>query len=573
MKKIVYIFICLLFFANAINAKELGYTQKQLEYQQELKNLKYSFSYNDFSTVVYDGNYDIAEKFVKAGINTKKPSLLCFAIEKQHNDIVELLLKNGANPNESYCGMRHIITAIDKNNIQAIEILINYNVDLNLKSFGMTPYEYAITKKKYEIAEFINKENSLEYQYNNASLLSFNKRFKKVENSINNYDFIPLSEEEFNLLDKIDRQKYKKIKKSYKFWQKALNATNTKDVIFYSNKALSYYELYPVIVNLMLLYDSIGDNQKALEYTNKLLSTGELKDKYYYKYYAKQNLSLGNFSEAILGANNYIKLSNINNEDKAYCYRIIGLANFKLKNYQKAIDYANKAIVLDKTQEKYALEILYMSYFELKNFINANKYAFKLYSYSFPDKFSASMRIATTSASIDTKLKFYDIAKQNTNEEFKINMINGFIAEIYEKKLDIAIKNINGFVNRPSWIDIEKRDNHLMSFQIKNQRFETYHNKLKQGLSKYKGNDLKNFLLSLKSDEEKFSQRLFDEYQEMNRQIAEEERLRQLRIMNANMQYSNYLQQQQNYILNRPRYTNTTIRPIGNTYYMNSYSY
>ena len=112
-----------------------------------------------------------------------------------------------------------------------------------------------------------------------------------------------------------------------------------------------------------------------------------------------------------------------------------------------------------------------------------------------------------------------------------------------------------------------------MSFQIKNQRFETYHNKLKQGLSKYKGNDLKNFLLSLKSDEEKFSQRLFDEYQEMNRQIAEEERLRQLRIMNANMQYSNYLQQQQNYILNRPRYTNTTIRPIGNTYYMNSYSY
>ena len=96
---------------------------------------------------------------------------------------------------------------------------------------------------------------SSSYSTENYFVVSFENRFQKVEGTINGYKFIPLSKEEYKKLDKFEKLIYNDMKKSYKYWNKALLAKSTNDVIKYSKKSLKYYPLYPVYYNLIGLYD------------------------------------------------------------------------------------------------------------------------------------------------------------------------------------------------------------------------------------------------------------------------------------------------------------------------------
>ena len=267
--------------------------------------------------------------------------------------------------------------------------------------------------------------------------------------------------------------------------------------------------------------------------------------------------------------------------DNIYMQDVVADAYFKLQDYNNAILHANK---VTKNQEwimtyKDALEIKYMSYFNLKKNNEANKIAYELFSYSYPDKKTASMRIAVTSNDDNTKMKYYNIAKSNTTNDIDISVINGLISIIDDKKTEAKSKSIKGFFIAPNWAEIIKRDSDLMSIKYENQRFEEYHTAL-NNCFKYTGNDLKACYSALISKQEKISQQLKEDMQEYKRQLAEAERLRQLQMINANMIQANYLQsqqnnliRQQNYELSRPRYYNSTTTQYGNSYYTNTYSY
>ena len=411
---------------------------------------------------------------------------------------------------------------------------------------------------------------SSSYSTENYFVVSFENRFQKVEGTINGYKFIPLSKEEYKKLDKFEKLIYNDMKKSYKYWNKALLAKSTNDVIKYSKKSLKYYPLYPVYYNLIGLYDHHKDYKNALFYTQELLKQGyNVSDDIHFGY-AKFNWALRNYAETISGAEKYLKLNTKDSISINFCYFILADSNWELSNYEKAIYYANKSLALNKNFEKRLTEIKYSAYLSLKNIIEANKLAHKLYSWSYPDKYTSAIRLAFTSSSDADKLKYYKIAKDNTTDEKKIVDIDFMINTIYERKLDNECKKYKGYINRPKWLDFALNDPMTPKQGI--ERFENYCNRLDRCF-KFNGTDFKNCLADLKNDEEKISQRLQSEHQERQRQLIEQERIRQMQIMNANLIQSNYLQQQQNYILNRPRYQNSTTTRYGNTYYTNSYSY
>lgn len=371
---------------------------------------------------------------------------------------------------------------------------------------------------------------------------TFENRFKK-EDGFNNYSFIALSKEEYKKLNKSEKKIYKNMEKAYKYWQKALEAKNQNSEIKYSKKALKFYELKPAIVNLMYIYDNNKDYKNAYIYGYKLVNSGRSEDKIFYYDFARYNLYLNMNESAINAADEHLKLPNITNSAKSNCYLVKMLANFNLHNFDQAIAYAKEAVNLDKNSETLTWETLYKTYLAKNNKTEAHKIAHKLYSKSIPDKYTAALRIAESSESDNIKLKFYTIAKANTESQKEKSEINLLINEIDEKNLDLACKNTKGYVSRPKWADISANDH--MTLEQSNERYENYHVKLNACLQ-YRNEDFKRCLADLKTDEEKISQRLFAEHQEKLRRIEERERIYQMQMINSNLMHANYLQQRQN---------------------------
>ena len=249
---------------------------------------------------------------------------------------------------------------------------------------------------------------------------------------------------------------------------------------------------------------------------------------------------------------------------------------YKLNNYEKSFYYANK-VKNESKKEDYtycrALEFKFLYYVNKKKIELANKISYELAKHNFPDSYTAYKRVADTTYNIETKIKYYSYAKEHANNIAEKKQINNILSNIYQKKIDNASKSIKGFFVKPSWDEIYTRDKNLMSFEVENERFNKFYKNVNDCINKYSGNDLKACFNKINNDEEKYSNRLTLERQETIRSMEEQEKIRQMRLINANIIEANYLQRQQNYILNRPRYYNSTTTNFGNYSYTNGFSY
>ncbi len=407
--------------------------------------------------------------------------------------------------------------------------------------------------------------------------LSFESRFEKIEGTINAFNFIPLSKEEYKDLSPVNKKKYNNMKKSYEYWQKALYAKNNSDIIKYSEKALSYYELYPVLYNLVHFYDGQKDYKNAAYYSERLINLGYNINYLTYFYYVMYLSKLNRYDDCIKAGRIYFDYSNDSNLDGGV-YLAMADSYYNLNDYNNAIIYADKAINANPIIEKMATEIKYMAYFKQNKKAEANKEAIKLYDWKYPNIYDASLRVAASSSSDVTRMKYYEIAKQNAKDTIQKWAVNTLIALIDEKKLNNICDKTSGFIDKPLWSEIIKSDNNLMDLDTQVKRFDDYHKDLNNCMCNYQGNDFKNCIKALKDKQDKISQKLYNDQQELNRQLAEEERLRQLRIMNANLQQQNYLQQQNNYLqqqqnirLQQLQNQSTSCYKSGNNVYCNSY--
>lgn len=105
---------------------------------------------------VDDGDIETVELLLKAGVNANisyktGDSVLMKAAELNVSEILTLLLKYGANIDDHGEGFTSLIIAAQKNKIDNVKALLEYNPDLYYKdATGATAYENAVEMEEYE---------------------------------------------------------------------------------------------------------------------------------------------------------------------------------------------------------------------------------------------------------------------------------------------------------------------------------------------------------------------------------------------------------------------------------------
>ena len=271
---------------------------------------------------------------------------------------------------------------------------------------------------------------------------------------------------------------------------------------------------------------------------------------------------------------NYMVKENLTDSDWYY-YLLSFLAEsyYWTYNYEKVIKYAS---MIPKNKKDYlrAQNLLYSVYLTKNDLAKAYKVALILFDNKYPNTAEAAMNVQRATTDINTKLKYIEKKKKNTtynsNIMYSIKLV---LTSIDKQLIDSASKTIKGYFTKPDWEIIVSQDRKLMTAEDETNRFWDFHYDISNCISKYKGNDLKMCFANINQKQEKLTQRLILEQQERNRQIAEAERIRQLQMINVNLQQANYLQEQQNYqmqqLQNRNIYTHCY--RSGNQVYCNSY--
>ncbi|GAB6178795.1 hypothetical protein JCM14036_01140 [Desulfotomaculum defluvii] len=140
-KKLSICFVVILFLFT-------GCQDEQRLAEEKLKQMGVNFDESTFIQNVKDNDIEIVRLFLNAGINPNaKDDLmltpLMYASEKGHNDIIQLLLKNGAEVNaiQSTAGITPLNLAIIGGNVETIKLLLKGGADVNLsdEKDGMTP--------------------------------------------------------------------------------------------------------------------------------------------------------------------------------------------------------------------------------------------------------------------------------------------------------------------------------------------------------------------------------------------------------------------------------------------------
>ena len=157
------------------------------------------------------------------------------------------------------------------------------------------------------------------------------------------------------------------------------------------------------------------------------------------------HFSINQFSQAL----NYFKMYESSGDDLI----ISSIANcyYGMKNYTTAIKYA-KLLKELQYQDK---ELLYASHFALKEYSEANKYALELLNENYC--FDNLMKVQATSSYDNTKLSYAYKARDIAQDDVQIKIANDVIANLEQKKLDIASAKLNQFVKIPKWVEYTKQ--------------------------------------------------------------------------------------------------------------------
>ena len=382
------------------------------------------------------------------------------------------------------------------------------------------------------------------------------------------FKFVPIEKAGYKILSKNEKQDYKKIKKIHNYLarNKFVKAINTDD------------EFLPTYFNAYKFSNDNNEYIYALYYWQKVMQLNQT-----VKYFEQDSLK-PTLAELFFYTNQFDKfITTIKPfmQQKEYqipkYYFLLAEAYNNIKDFNNSILYAKKL----ETNNDYKLDaykLLYNDYFRLRNLTQARFYAIKLASLQ-PCALNYYKVILSTQSKNEKLKYYYLIADEYINVGTKekdteaLSIMYNDIIPLENEKIKNAAKNIKGFVELPDYKIIFDNDYKYMTALKSYNRCKNFYMATNNGIAKYKGNDLKNCFNSILKNEQNITDRLIAEQRALEQRYAEQQRLQQLRLMNANMQYNNYLQQQRNYELSRPRYTNTTITPIGNTYYMNSYSY
>lgn len=238
--------------------------------------------------------------------------------------------------------------------------------------------------------------------------------------------------------------------------------------------------------------------------------------------------------------------------DMANCY-------YGLQNYQNAIKYLNK--IKNKQYSDY--ELMYSVYKDSNNIVNAHKAAIALCNTRY--NFENLMKVQATSTNDADRLKYAYQARNTTNDDISIIMVNKIIADLEQKKLDRQLNTLHQFIKKPNWEYFQSQLPENVSTAELCQKQDEFFDMANRYLIQYSGQQLTNAFASLNQDFTNYVQAKKNQYyQEL-----------QLKMQQAAQQQQYYMQQQ---ILEEQRMQNyirmQRVQEMGNrAYYSNPLIY
>ena len=165
--------------------------------QQKINLNSSTFNPPILEEAVNYGNKEVVELLLKHGANPNienkdgaTPLYVASKSYKNKKDIVELLLKYGADPNYYESGRAPISAASNNGHTDIVELLLKYGADVNdVISGGYSPLMMACVTGKYDTVKFL-LENGAEVNvknYKGETPLSLASRYKDIVNLLKKY--------------------------------------------------------------------------------------------------------------------------------------------------------------------------------------------------------------------------------------------------------------------------------------------------------------------------------------------------------------------------------------------------
>ena len=125
-------------------------------------NINLGFRYacvsNKLTTAIYLFNY--AEKYnIEIDISYQYEYIIRKVIEQNYYNVAEWILSNFKNINVSVLGDNCLFIAYKNNNLKIIQLLLEYNPELNLYCYDNLLFRLSYINGKYEIMRFLLKKH------------------------------------------------------------------------------------------------------------------------------------------------------------------------------------------------------------------------------------------------------------------------------------------------------------------------------------------------------------------------------------------------------------------------------
>ena len=192
---------------------------------------------------------------------------------------------------------------------------------------------------------------------------------------------------------------------------------------------------------------------------------------------------------------------------------IKGDLNYILGDYKSAVNFG-KQIPENSLYYESALKLLGESYHRLKNYNEAYKYA-EILVKKFPG-YENYLIIAKSAPYDSQKLEYYykarNILFQSYKNNQKITAVNDMIAELEQKKINNAVKNLKNFVKTPNWKEIYNGIYGSTDPRIISARQDNFFKLANNCISRYSGDNLIKCFNSIVEEEEKLNADIKYEY-------------------------------------------------------------
>jgi ankyrin repeat protein len=148
---------------EAIRQGDSNPVQDILRYDATAANSINSIGYSPLIVAAYSGKKEIVSLLIAFGadvnFDTDNGDALMAAVKNNHTEIVEILLTNSANPNESDLrGKSPLLIAVLNENVAIVDLLMKTGADQFQKDdLGTSAFDYAKDNKLKEILDIFKK--------------------------------------------------------------------------------------------------------------------------------------------------------------------------------------------------------------------------------------------------------------------------------------------------------------------------------------------------------------------------------------------------------------------------------